>query len=248
MLKNIVVMPTFRRTEMLALSLQRLSAADSDLDVRIYQDSCDEKRLDDVEYVRDLYYPSAQIYVAHPHVSAPSGAWNILNSLKQGYESGADRIFLLEEDVLVYPGYFEWSLQQHWAFATCGRRVARHSSDYYTNPGASFRSTNLACIIPHICAEFFADRRAYLDRTFGEMCDASDLDDGLIRRVIRQQNGFVAYPEKPLVSHIGWQYYNKLDIYKNDGTIQERIENLRAMMKQIKPADRYCGDFEPYEG
>lgn len=250
MLKNIVVIPTNKRTEMLALSLQRLAEASSasiDLDVRIYQDTCDEKRLDDVECVRDLYYPSAQIYVAHPHVAAPSGCWNILNALKQGYESGAERIFLLEEDVLVYPGYFEYSCAQKWSFAACGRLVARHSSAYYTNPGASFHRSALACVMPHICDEFFADRRAYLDRTFGVMDDASDLDDGLVRRVIRQQDGWVTYPEKPLCAHIGFQYYRKLDIYKNEGPLQERIEKLRRMLEEVKPTDRYAGDFEPYE-
>jgi len=55
------------------------------------------------------------------------------------------------------------------------------------------------------------------------------------------------YPDKPKVAHIGWHYYDRLEMYKNRGvTIQERIAELRKMLPKVKLGDRYAKDFEAY--
>lgn len=217
------------------------------LDVRIFVDNTTDQRLGEFEYVRDEYFPEAAIYHARPHIEAPSGCWNILQALRAGYDTGAESIFLIEEDVMVYPDYFAWNFKQDGDyFATCGRLRKEHSSDYYTNPGACFKRKSLRHVIPHINDSYFRDRRSYMDATFGVMDEASDLDDGLIRRVIRQQNAKVLYPETPKVAHQGFHYYNKLVQYKIEGSIAERVQGFRDLSQQVSPADRYSRDFEPY--
>jgi hypothetical protein len=79
------------------------------------------------------------------------------------------------------------------------------------------------------------------------MDEASDLDDGLIRRVIRACNGRVAYGN-PVVAHQGFRAYNRYMNYMNEGTIQEMIDNFKRMQDTIKSTDRYTRDFEPYMG
>jgi hypothetical protein len=247
--RNIVVMPALHRPEMAALALERIRSTPEagSLDVRIFVDHSTEAVLDDFEYVRDEYFPEATIYHAGEHIYAPSGCWNILNALKAGYESGAEYIFLIEEDIMTYPDYFTWNFAQSGDhFATCGRFIRAHFSDYYTNPGACFRSEKLKLVIPHICDDYFAFRRDYLNRVFPPvMDDASDLDDGLIRRVIRSVNGHVLYPGTPKVAHQGFHYYNKLVQYKIEGSISERIESARNLLARVQSADRYSHDFEP---
>lgn len=234
---------------MAALALEKIqqcSEANS-LDVRIYVDVCDEDRITEFEYVRDQYFPTASIFHARTHPLAPSGCWNILSALKAGYETGAEYIFLIEEDVMVYPDYFSWNFSQTGDhFATCGRLVEAHSSDYYTNPGACFKSSNLRRVVPHINDNYFASRRQYLDEHFGIMEEASDLDDGMIRRVIRFVNGHVLYPPTPKVAHQGFHYYNRMSEYKTTGRIQDRIQSLREMVEILSPTDRYTKDFEQY--
>ena len=105
-MKTIVVMPTLKRPEFLALALESIDQAEqAPEDIRIYVDHTDEKRLSEVKYVRDTYLSRAMIFHAKEHVSAPSGCWNILNAYKQGYESGADIVFFVEEDIRVRPDY-----------------------------------------------------------------------------------------------------------------------------------------------
>jgi len=246
---NVVVMPTFKRPEFLALALESVDRADqAPDDVRIFLDYSDAKRLDEVEFVRDTYCPRASIYQAKPHVEAPSGCWNILNAYKQGFNCGAEIIFFVEEDCRIYRDYFTWSIkaQDSGCFATCGRYIKRYGENYFTNPGASFRRESLALVVPHICDSFFADRRAYLTKTFGEFEEASDLDDGLIRHAQRSVNGFVMYPDTPKVAHQGFRMYGRTEEWRTTGSIQDRISQLRVMLDHIDPWNRYTQDFEPF--
>lgn len=237
---------------MAALALQNISQTkeSSELDVRIFIDNTTDDVLEEFDYVRDNYFPNATIYHAREHIEVPSGSWNILNALKEGYNSGAEIVFLIEEDVMVYPDYFEWSFRAHNenpdSFACCGRLRKEYSSDYYTNPGASFRRHNLKHVVEHITDDYFKDQRSYLDATFPKLDEASFLDDGLIRRVIKQQNSYVVYPYTPRGAHQGFRYYNKLMQFKVEGSISERIEKCRNLLNQVNPQDRYSRDFEVY--
>jgi hypothetical protein len=245
----VVVIPTHARVEMLALTLEALAnvniCADTEaLDVNIYADT--GANLEDIDWVRDHYYPDATIFHAPEHIQAPSGCWNILNAIKQGYETGAERIILLEEDVLPLPGFLEFHLAQT-ELASCGRWV-RFNDIYgplYTNPGSCLSRELVEQLIPHICDEYFTGLRSYLDRHFGSWDTQSELDDGLIRRVIRQMGGKAVYPDTPVARHIGFRFYNKLDLYMNlEETIPEKIIRLREIISKIRLGDRYATDFE----
>jgi hypothetical protein len=243
-------MPAFKRIEMLALALESVDQAEnSPEDVRVFLDyTTDSKKLDEVEYVRNIYCPRAQIFQAKQHVKAPSGCWNILNAYKQGYESGADFVALVEEDVRVFPSYFTWNqqAQQSGCFATCGRYIQRFGENYFTNPGAQLRRESLALVVPHINDSFFNDRRGYLDKTFSPFPDASDLDDGLIRHVMRSVNGFVKYPETPKVAHQGFRMYCRTEEFRPMGSIERRVHQLRNILKNVDPSWRHTQDFEPF--
>ena len=205
--------------------MQRISQTpeSKELDVRIFVDNTTDQVLGEFEYVRDEYFPEATIYHAREHITVASGSWNILQALKAGYDSGAELVFLIEEDVMVFPDYFAWNFRQDGDhFATCG------------------------WIVPHVNDSYFEDQRSYLDATFGPMDEASPLDDGLIRRVIRQRSAHILYPDKPKVAHQGFHYYNKLMQFKVEGSISERIESARELLNRVSPADRYSRDFEPF--
>lgn len=238
---------------MLALSLQRLQAAWSVPEVHIYLDTCSAIKLDEVERVRDLYFPTAFIFRAGEHEQAPSGCWNILNAIKSGYNTGAKYVFLVEEDVMVYPDFFQWHWKAHQDVdseqdfvASCGRRWRYYNSDFYTNPGACLNRNLLNEVVWHINDDFFSDRRGYMNNFFGEMDEASDLDDGLVRRVMRFVGAQLIYPDSPVCAHQGFWAYQKFVEYKTYGLVDERIEQLRNMLSKIDPNGRYTKDFEPY--
>jgi hypothetical protein len=243
---------------MLALTLERLSRTRQgfDLDVRIFLDhSNDPKlnvvRLHDTEYVRDTYFPTAEIFHANNHVVAPSGSYNILQSLLAGYKTGADFIALVEEDILVALEFFECHLEMQESsdyFVTSGRKLPQFDDTFFSNPGSMYRREKLALIIPHINDQYFADQSSYLERYFPHMDDAGVLDDGLCRRVMRSVNGRAKCAVPRIASHVGFYRYQQFQQYKNEGTIEERIRWIRDFLSDIparKLADpRYIGDLE----
>src|ERR1700688_3612021 len=105
---------------MLPISLQHLSwtTQAASLDLRIFLDhSNDDKlnavRLSDTEYVRDTYFPTAEIFHANNHILTPGGCWNILHSLKSGYDTNAEFVFFVEEDIFIVPEFFDRHLELH---------------------------------------------------------------------------------------------------------------------------------------
>lgn len=252
--KAVVVIPTLRRPEMLALTLEKLSRTpEADrLDVRVYIDTAPDEVLADVEYCRDTYLPTAEIFRAGEHVRVLSGCWNILNALQAGYETGAEYVFLVEEDVFVAPNFFSWHLDKHVErefFVTCGRRHGRMPRDFYSNPGTCYSRRALAQILPHVNSDFFRDTKAYLDKHFPTMIGKDgNLDDGLIRKVQRQTNGLVCCAEPAVAFHQGFHYYNRMNGFMNTGrTIIERIEFLRTLLPTLDPrGNKYVADYEPF--
>lgn len=255
-MNSVVVMPTAKRPEMLALALERLSrAVDAPTDVRLFLDvSQDEKikkiRIEETEYVRDAFYPTASITHVRPHFVVPSGMYCILMALKNGYESGKDFCFLIEEDIFIRPKeFFSWHYQAQVSgdyLATCGRKLPRLPSyDKYQNPGSCFRHEKLGLIVPHINDELFRDRSLYYRKHFVNAPELSDLDDGLIRRVAKTGGHKVLYPETAMCSHLGFLAYNRYDGYLNLGTIEQRIAGLRKLLPKVNPEARYTKDFEP---
>jgi hypothetical protein len=255
--KAIVVMPTLRRPEMLALSLEKLAIArqrsqlfqPSEFVLNIFADTSDDNRFREIEYVQKTYCPEAVVTRAHARPSVPSGMWNILHSLKKGYESDADLVFLVEEDVLVSSDFFDWHMQTQASgdyLATCGRKLPRLPSyDKYQNPGACFKHEKLGLIVPHINDELFRDRITYYQKHFVNAPELSQLDDGLIRRIAKTGGYKVAYPESPKCAHIGFLAYNRYDGWLNLGDIQTRIAGLRKLLPRVSPEARYTKDFEP---
>jgi len=256
-MKSVVVMPVCRRPEFLALSLEKLELAGGlDLDVRIYADTGTD--LESVSFVRDQYFPSAMIFQAKPHPKAPSGTFNILNSIAAGYHAGGDLIYHVEEDVMVRSGFFAFHEAQHSLFAnresrilaTCGRQVKYfmdNFGDLYSNPGSCLSRRLVEALIPHLCSAYYADQEGYLNANFEPWPEMSKLDDGLIRRVIRQLDGRVVSANPGVCAHQGFRYYDKLSIYRNEETVIEaRISRLRRILADVRPGDRYARDFEPF--
>jgi hypothetical protein len=258
LIESVICIPTAYRPEMLALCLERLRALKNLPPVHIFLDHVGERLLAETTYVRDTYLPEASLTYHPEHIKAESGCWNILHSMKAGYDLGAEFVFLLEDDVQVYPRWLDWSLGEmrtgQW-MATCGRRIPlffQKHNDIYTNPGSCLRRDLLAALVPHIRDEYFHHPRGtagYIREVLGREPVNSSLDDGMVRTVMAILGGKCKYPDKPVCAHQGLDWYQNLDIYMNPGTIAERIVGLKRIHEKIrtdKRYERYSQDFEPY--
>jgi hypothetical protein len=227
---SIVVIPTAHRPEMLAKCLQYLDTARNRPNVHIYADNVDESRLSEIEQVRDLYLPDAFLFHAKSRPDVLSGSWNILNAIKDGAR-WAENVYLVEEDVLVYPEFFEWHEAQT-TDASCGRfdRYTRNRVNLYTNPGSCLRRRLLDALLPHINDEYFTDQQKYCEKYLGS--EYGYLDDGLIRRIIDKHNFTVSLAIPAVCAHIGFRLYNRASPYLNPGkTLEEKIKGLDGVLE-----------------
>ena len=252
---GVVCIPTFRRIEMLALCIERISAAEEsrNLDIRIFLDHSFPERINEVEWVRDRYCEQAEIFHANSHVACPSGSWNILNSLKQSWESRTPIIYFVEEDVLInsqtfFKKHLEMQNSGEDYFVTCGRKLPYFDDTFYSNPGTAYRREKLGLVIPHINERYFANQKAYIESNFPHNDSAGILDDGLIRHVMLAHGGRAKCAVPRICSHVGFHYYQKMGQYKNEGKLEDRIAWIREFLSDIparKAADpRYIGDLE----
>jgi len=241
---------------MLALTLEKISsttqAASQDLDVRIFLDhTILESRIAETEYVRDNFFPTAEIFHANNHVLVPSGSWNILQSLVAGYKTGSDFVFLIEEDILVTPDFFDRHIEMQNSgdyFVTCGRKLKYRDEFYYSNPGTCYKRDKLGLVVPHVCPEYFANQKEYLESRFPDMSDAGILDDGLVRRAMQFVGGRAMCAVPAIAQHVGFHMYQRTSLYRNEGNIEEKISWIRNFLSDIparkKSDPRYIGDLE----
>src|SRR5579859_4296823 len=166
--KSVVVMPAALRPEFCALALEQLGKARHCPPIFLNIDNVGEKLIEEFEYVFLNYFPKntgGTMSVRPPHRPVSSGCFNILESIRDGYNVGAEYVFLVEEDVLVMRDFFEY----HWARmidykVSCGRRCHRffpRSPWVYTNPGSCLSREFLDQLIPHINDEFYDNTGGY---------------------------------------------------------------------------------------
>ena len=242
---------------MLAICLERLQQFSRCPPVHISIDYVPLDLLNETRYIRDSRMPNAVLHHQPEHpVNQSSGCWNILHAMKIGYETGAEYVFMLEDDVQVYPNWLQWHLSQICTgdyVATCGRRIPlffEKHGDIYTNPGSCLRRDLLEKLVPHINNDYFGATAPYIRKTFGREPINSSLDDGLVRMVCQQMGGICKYPDKPTCAHQGLDWYQNLDIFMNPGSVEERIFGLRKILEILRVDPRYIRysqDFEPYD-
>jgi hypothetical protein len=255
---SIVVMPVAERPEFAALALECLSKAEFCPPIHIYVDDVSQKLKDEFSYVFANHAPpQASIFFREPHVQATSGCHNILMSIKDGRESGAMYIYLVEEDVLVRPNFFKYHQDalSDGSVASCGRKYMPfwdRCPGMYTNSGSVLKGELVDAIIPHINPDFFANTGGYMEEVIGHVEGIHGLDDGLIRRVMWKNGWAAKHQEEPGCSHVGFMAYeNRYDFCRVDHTahISDRIANLRNLFLTLDPINgphaRYIKDLEP---
>lgn len=260
-LRSVVVMPAANRPELCALSLESLGRAKDCPKILLNVDDVSDKLKEEFRHVHKHYAPpQTSLVYRDPHVKVSSGCWNILTSIKDGYETGADAVVLVEEDVLVNRDFFtrHWEEMDKGAVVSCGRFCRLFGPRYptiYTNPGSCLSRTFLEALVPHINDDFFRDTGGYMDRLqVPPVPGIHGLDDGLIRRVMWLNCWHPVQPpvDKPLCAHIGCHAIeNRYDFvgFNADAPVLERAEQVRNFLKTVDrqgSKSMYLRDLDPF--
>jgi hypothetical protein len=253
-MKEVCIVPAFNRPEFLYLCLRRIAACraieglsvtvafDSHLNTRVH-------RSDELEVLECTELKGLDLYprVRREH-QYKSNSFNLLSSYREALADGFDRIYLIEEDVMVSSDFFEWqrrALGSNGFFCAIGsgyplsarakQKPANediYASAHYASIGVGWNRENLLKVVEHARPEYFNNMAGYCLRNFPENTDGCYVEqDGLIGRVVVREKAECAWAVKPKAFHIG--YYGSHRGWRNPltGTWRERAAKIEAIWK-----------------
>lgn len=242
-MKHTVLVPAWRRPDMLHACLTRLSKAATD-DVRVVV-SLDRKGTLDCRQVAESFSSSfSDIYLRVMNYHQFHGnSYNVLSGIRDALKLGGDLIHVVEDDIMVSLGYFAYHEAAHeaapdaWAVSACKNQnlqgdppaaAYRHSS--YQSLGVSFRPEVGEQVIQHENPRYYGDMVGYCRRTFpGSLIPPGHAEqDGLINRLRERGNGMTVYAARPRAFHAGFYGYNRTGT-KLSGSIVLRSAKILSM-------------------
>lgn len=262
-MKDIVIVPTFSRPEMLWFCLERLFACPETLglDVKVYVDAHANVVLPDstkdLQRVQTMF-PNAQFNWRQPH-KHDGNTFNVMMAYKEAYEAGAKFIFLVEDDVIVDEEFFAWhaAAQLKFPFCSVASRCLKGGAvqdDYvvsssYASIGVCWYRDSLATVVEHATPFYFRNMSGYLNTVFRDgRADQYTEQDGLIERIIQHNRAQVIFPQQPHCSHIGWYGYHRWNCPRPTGTLEQRYRAVRDAATNpdiLKNLAKHVNDVEP---
>jgi hypothetical protein len=272
--RDIVLIPTFSRPEMLWFCLERLERCSEtrDLDLRVYVDAHDAIRtgpptaeIADV-LSRFTHLPLTVTWrERHPH---QGNSYNVMMAYKEAYESQAEHVYLVEDDVMVYENFFAWHKEAQqsgdWFCSVAsrflkqgGRRIedAQWGREFiadhrYASIGVCFKREKLAHIVEHANQHYFQHMNSYINTVFRDgRADQFTEQDGLIERIMLQNKFESIWPgDRPRCAHVGWYGYHRWNCPRPQGTLEKRHEEVKRIAsdpQSLRMLSKHVNDVEP---
>jgi len=263
---DIVVMPVWRRPELLALALEALRKARG-IEEHIVMLRLDEGH--DPEN-RDVI-AACGLNTNVAEVSLRLAPTDTLNTI-EGYAHaarlapnvGAKLIYLLQEDVMVAADFFEFHRGCHarfepFAVSACpfpkyirargGPEVVSPSKRY--NPWAVSLpvATVQNFIVPHALPDYYGGQLGYLERTFPNTIygHGHGEQDYLIENIMIRFDGRCIVPAVPRAFHAGW-WDNRRDAWHPRGSdLNDRIRGCREILATPAKLDKITSRISPMD-
>jgi len=218
MTKEVCIVPTFGRNELLFCCLKRIRAVEPNMEIHVFPDRG--------TFYAPLVQQITKQFEATVHL-VPNNSWygntaNTMNAYLWAFNAGYDRVFYVESDVIVHNDFFSWhrDIQEDCPDIFCSmawifNRVAPITNDVLFQPwfysiGVCFSREKLALVAKHATPKYYEDMPGYIEKRF----KASSLNipsaiahveqDGLIQRILDEDRSQSVSPGIAKCSHIGF--------------------------------------------
>lgn len=216
-MREVVLVPTYKREELLHCCLKRLRSYDGDIPIHVFPDRG--------TWQDSTVFGITKCFEAKLHM-VPDNDWygntsNVMNAYLWAYNEGYDRVFYVESDVMVHSDFFSWHREQQednpdifcsmaWIF----NREAPISDDllfqpWYYSIGTCFSREKLRLIVEHATPKYYGDMPGYIARRFktDPLNDGFAIvhweQDGLIQRILNEDKSQTVAPGIAKCSHVG---------------------------------------------
>lgn len=262
MAREICIVPTFNRGDMLFCCLEAIRAAEPNIALHVWPDRATSEK-----EICERFNAVEHKTISH---ACHGNSYNVMEALKWAYKGNYDTVFIIEDDAIAEPTFFEWCrtalARNPHIFAACGWRYSPDALPpcdgpdiqipWYLSVATAIPRKSLYGIVQHACPEYYADMQGYLDRAYPASYRKGSMhyeQDGLALRVCESESKMCAWPRRPRATHIGWRGYHMPEGADLHGTLEERVAIIKLLMKNpsmlasmlnggIPPEVSYCAD------
>lgn len=259
-MKDIVLIPTWYRPEYLQLCLEHLAAAEGITSKQIWilqdqhQDDMIRHAVEEnwTQEVLATWQPyralDIKFFRASSHCTVGNSR-NVLEGYRRAFETDAQFVYLIEDDVFVTPDFFKWheavqndgdyfcsvgcSCKFKWQNTTIETTDpgAYYTARWYGSYGVGWKRENLSAIIPHARNEYYSNMDNYVRHNLAgtPLGDQFTEQDGVIERVMWKSGKSVAFPIASKAFHLGLYGYHR-DGQRPNGFLEAKLAGLRKML------------------
>ncbi len=217
-MREIVLVPSYKRSEMLYCSLEAIRAADPTIPVRVFPD-----RGTDESAVAEKFNASHHVTVKHLY---HGNTFNVMEALKWAYGQQYEMVYVVEDDAIIDRTFFDWSRAALGnpiyddVFAACGWQYSPQAIigdgpdlriPWYLSVCSAIPRRSLYGIVQHSRPEYYGDMQGYLDRAYPGSHRRGSMhyeQDGLVLRVLESESKRCVWPRRPRATHIGFHGYH----------------------------------------
>lgn len=247
-MKEIVIIPAWRRPDFLKAALTRLAVADDGIPE--YWICLDRGYLATLMPVVKWFEKrmGRRARVGRRSHNYKGNSYNVLMSYRDALAEGAQLIHLVEEDILVGADYLDFHRRAHelapdaFSVSACRNQqfvmgheppvdetaVWRHPA--YQSLGVSFKAERLKAILPHLQRAYFSKPVAYCRGVFPHTAinPNNAEQDGLLHRLSENAGLSSTYAAVPRAYHAGFVGYHRKGRLPSGG-VEARAERILAM-------------------
>lgn len=219
-MRELVLVTTYKRKFLLFSCLERIRTYGGDIPVIVFSDRASTEGMDAAEMFKALW-------VTMPEHEYYGNSYNTMEAYRFAYNSGADLVYLIEDDVMVHPDFFTWHRRMHEEyddlFAALAWVFNQHApiddaemfQPWIYSIGVSFKRNKLKLVAQHASPLYYADMPGYVKKYFpsspynGPFQVAHVEQDGLIQRILEKDKSQTVSCGIAKCSHLGMGGYNR---------------------------------------
>jgi len=252
-MKDIVLVPCYERNEYTRLCLEYLSRARGIeynlvvlcVDAHDGDGGINAGQMHNLQYGNDLF-EDFLVHIHAPH-NTYGNSKNIVDSLKMAYDAGAQRIFLVEDDIMVAPDIFEWHeavLEQADPFVSCATALNKSAHFQINGPQAMDERCQDTAAYKRLLGPYSSHAAAFKRENLGLLLTMIEKypvewaqgyeQDIYIQRLMGSlsfPNRGSAWPYVPRAYNVGWRSYHINTGMQFNGTLEEKVRALEATIK-----------------
>lgn len=245
-----VIVPLWRRAGFAEACLRRLARAmDGGVRVMVSVDcGHDEETLSVAK--KFVYEQPGRAQLVVRDIDYPSGSYNVFTAMGESLDwvGPEDIVHVLEEDILIGRGYFDFHRSAHqitpgaYSVSACenifladdvrvpNRPDAVYLSGAFQVWGSSYRPQRIEKILKRLRPGYFDDMGKAMTEEFGEanMLRTGALYDGVMANDLAQQKLHVTFPFTPRAYHAGFEGLSYGDMALT-GPADEQADAILAM-------------------